>query len=396
VVSGGDEAELLDGLSVLVEGSLVRRLEPDGEPRFGMLETVRAYAGECLDRSGEGDEARGRHAEHFLAVAEEAAVELVSVTASAGLLDSLDVEHDNLRAALGTFADAGDVRAYARMAIALHQFWIVRGHVAEGRAAFERAIAGLNENGPELRAAVLAHGATLPFRQGDNERAQALWQEALTLYESLGDLDGISRCRAELASVAITTGDLDGAAAGFLECCDLFEQLGNPGRRGVALANLAEIEILRGDVPAAARYNEEATKVQRELGDRGVLAISLQNSSRTRLLLGQLDEAEALLRESIELARELGYQEVLGYAFATAAEIAFAIGAAERAARLIGGSDALFRASGAELLPGGAEHAGYERTVESLVSELGQQRLAELRELGGGSSLDEMVASATR
>jgi hypothetical protein len=103
-----------------------------------------------------------------------------------------------------------------------------------------------------------------------------------------------------------------------------------------------------------------------------------------------------LLCESIELAHELGYQEVLGYAFATASEIAFAMGAPERAARLIGASDALFRASGAELLQGGAEHEGYERTVEGLSLQLGEQRLAELRELGGGSSLDEMIESAAR
>jgi predicted ATPase/DNA-binding SARP family transcriptional activator len=395
-VSGDDEADLLEGLSVLVEGSLVRRLEREGEPRFGMLETVRAYATECLDRSGEGEEVRRRHADHFLAVAEEAAVELVLVTASAGLLDALSAEHDNFRAALGTFARVGDVRAHARLAIALHQFWIVRGHYGEGRAAFERAILDVGESDPAFRAAVLVHGATLPFRQGDNARAKALWKEALTWYEPLGDLDGISRTRAELASVAITTGDLDAAAAGFLECCSLFVRLGNRARLAVALANLAEIEILRGDVPAAARYNEEATALQRELGDRGGLAISLQNLSRIRLLLGELDEAEALLCESIELAHELGYQEVLGYAFATASEIAFAMGAPERAARLIGASDALFRASGAELLQGGAEHEGYERTVEGLSLQLGEQRLAELRELGGGSSLDEMIESAAR
>ena len=107
VLSPGDDDRLLEQLSVLVEGSLIRRLERDREPRFGMLETIRAYAKDCLDRTGDGERFRRQHAEHFLAVAQEAATELVLVSASAELLDSLDAEHDNFRAALGTLADSG-------------------------------------------------------------------------------------------------------------------------------------------------------------------------------------------------------------------------------------------------------------------------------------------------
>src|SRR5206468_3353590 len=72
-VTGEPGADVLDGLGALVDQSLIRQEEtPDGEPRFAMLETLREYALERMEETGEAEAARGRHLAHFLVLAEAA------------------------------------------------------------------------------------------------------------------------------------------------------------------------------------------------------------------------------------------------------------------------------------------------------------------------------------
>ena len=114
-----------------------------------------------------------------------------------------------------------------------------------------------------LRAAARAHGGAIVFRLGDLETARLWWEEALALYRDLGDVDGISRCIAELGGVAMASGQLDEAAARYLESAAIFEEVGNDVRLAVALSNLGGIEGLRGNHEEAAAYTERALALQR-------------------------------------------------------------------------------------------------------------------------------------
>jgi len=377
-------------LGALVDASLVRRVGAGASPRFAMLETVREYALERLRGASSRAEHAGRHAMHFAALAERAEAEVLANDFEE-IFRVLDEDRDNLRAALDWAAEADDVELEARLVVGLRWYWVIRGHLREGRAFAERAVADTIGADDAVRARVLAHAATFPFRQGDLARARELWEEALALYRGLDDADGISRCFAELGSVALAEGDLERATEIYVECCVLFEELGNRMRLGTAVANLAVIWSMRGDLDSAVEYGERAIAMQREC-DRDGLAVSLHNVARTKLSLGRLDDARDLLGECIELATKLGYSEVIAHALAAAAELVLRDGRPETSARLLGGSEALFEEIGAQMQ--GDEEEARARTLADLRELLGDERLHELLDEGRVADLAVLTRDA--
>ena len=123
----------VDTLAELVDSSLLRSLESEVGPRFSMLETVREYGAEQLAANGEAEQARRAHAGYYLALAERAEPHLTGPGQSEWL-DRLEMEHDNLRAALRYFEDAGDVVKVGTMAACLRRFWYFHSHLSEGLA----------------------------------------------------------------------------------------------------------------------------------------------------------------------------------------------------------------------------------------------------------------------
>ena len=279
-----------------------------------------------------------------------------------------------------------------RLAVGLRWFWVVRGHSREGRSAFEHAIAATEGRTDELRARVLVHGGTFPYREGDLPEAKRIWREALELYRILDDAEGIARCIAELGAVAVSEGELETATDAYRESLELFEQLGNAQRASVALANLAAIAELQGDHETSAAYGERAVAEQRGRGDLDGMAISLHNLARSRLALGELDAARANLDETFAVAERLGYRELIAYSLESAGELAFADDDRQRAIRLLGASAALFDAIGVEL--SGAERAGYDRILAVVTESLGEDRVAELLAAGRELEIGDAVRDA--
>ncbi|HYY32067.1 MAG TPA: adenylate/guanylate cyclase domain-containing protein, partial [Gaiellaceae bacterium] len=171
----------LDLLQSLVDKSLVRHTEE----RFWMLETIREYAAERIEESREADEVRRRHAEHFLALAEEAKPHLRRHW-SGQWLDRLEPEHDNLRAALDRLEASGESELALRLAGAVWGFWDMRGHLAEGRRRLEGALQA-DERPTAARAEALNGAAALAFDGGDPSTARLRAEEALALHRALGD-----------------------------------------------------------------------------------------------------------------------------------------------------------------------------------------------------------------
>src|SRR5262249_18470059 len=141
----------------------------DGEPRFAMLETIREYGLERLDAAGEETEARQRDANWCLDLAERAEPKLMGPE-QAAWFTRLDIEHDNLRAALGWAIDRRDAELAARLGGALRRFWNLRGHSEEGRRWLERAFALGANLPPAIRAKTLLAAGVIAYRQGDYER----------------------------------------------------------------------------------------------------------------------------------------------------------------------------------------------------------------------------------
>jgi predicted ATPase/DNA-binding SARP family transcriptional activator len=397
-VCGEEGLEVFETLAALVDESLVRPLRrPAGEPRFRMLETIREYAAELLERSGEAEAIRRRHCEYLLTRAEEAtAAWHTSGDPQQTLFPLYDTESDNIRAALTWAATAGEIELEVRLAAAARWYWVLQGHLGEGRRVFE-GIVQRTENAPtELRAHALVMGEIFPMRQGDMQTARGWLEESLDLYRELGDVDGLSRATAELGSLEIAELDLDRAAALYEECLALFRDDTNALRKSrlaTVLGNLGTIAHMRGDPETAVSHYEEAIGVLRETGDEDAVAVNLHNLGRSQIALGRVDDGLHALQESLEIARRLGYREVIAYCIGGFAELEMLEGDAARAARLLGSSEQLFSEIGR--VPDPDEAEAQARVADFVVVTLGPERAAELRAEGAAESLDELLQDVT-
>jgi predicted ATPase len=347
-------ADTLELVSSLFDQSLLRRTEAaDGTPRLGMLETIREFARERLDASGESEAVRGRHAAFFLALAEMAAPELTGAEQGAWL-DRLETEHDNLRAALATLEAAGDRAGGLRLAGGLWRFWWIRGHLSEGRRWLERAVAGgegvepalwaraldgagaLAEAQGDLAVATARHGAALAFWRGIEDRggetralhnlgivadkagdpagAVRLYEEALALAREDGDRAAIAGCLANLGFVALDQGDHRRAAASFQESLGLYRELGDRRNLSYVLGNVGVLTFLEGDYRRAAAIQEETLALAHELGDQQGIAEALADLGHAVQRLGELDRAETLYADALDRYRELGDQSGIAFA----------------------------------------------------------------------------------
>jgi non-specific serine/threonine protein kinase len=349
VGGGGDDPGqgVLDGLATLVRASLVRRAAPPGAaPRFRLLETVRQYARERLEASGEAAAVRRRHAGYCLAVAERAAPGLEGPEQVAWL-ERLEAEHDDLRAALRWALEAGDAQHGQRLAGALGWFWWVRGYLTEGRAWLAGLLGLPGAAAPTLpRAGALDAAGFLAFQQADYAAALALHGEALALREALGDRRGLRHPLHGLGDARLFGGDPDGARALFERGLANADALGD--RWGVALfcQHLALLAYVRGDRRAARTWYERALAGSRERGNPWGVAYARGGLGRLALAAGDAAAAGALHRESLAALRDVGDRFVLAFKLQDLAAVAAARGDAARALRLAGAAATLCEVAG--------------------------------------------------
>ncbi len=309
----GDLPGVLDGLISLVDKSLVTQVEqPDGEPRFGMLETIREFAAERLEASGAADRVRRAHAAWCLSFAEEAVPHLVGPRQQESL-DRLAREHDNMRAALDWCAAAGESELGLRLAAALGEFWALHAHLNEGRARLAGALAAAPANEPDsAHARALDWAAALAYHQCDYAAAQTLGREALALYRALGNRRGESRALDILGDCANEMGDYVKGTALFEEALAVAREIGDKYRTADMLRQLGWAAMRVGDYALAQSRLEEATAKSRLLGDAGSVAFGLSGLGELAVREGQYERARMLLEESLVLRRALNYRWGIG------------------------------------------------------------------------------------
>ena len=336
-------AELLDvSLITVTEGA-------DGEPRVGMLETIREFALERLERSGDLESSRRRHAEFHAALAERAHGQLRGPEHLAWL-DRLEAEHDNLRAALSWSFDTGAAdeagagqrtETGLRLAQALSQFWYQHGHATEGRRWLERAIElASNDAGAPLAHA--AHGlGILLQQQGEDDAALPLFERSLAIWRALDDRDHVAQ---ELNSIGITRrsiGDLDAARSLLEDSIAIARELGNDARLATGLSNLGLVEVNAGNLDRAMDMLDEALVLDRKLGDAWGAAIDQQSLAAASLRAGRAREAHDLLSSILDDVVGSGDIDFLASILELSAAITAELGDALRAARLAGAAETI-------------------------------------------------------
>jgi tetratricopeptide (TPR) repeat protein len=299
--SSGDPLAIsvLDGLESLAAQSLLQVSEVAPAPRFTMLETVREYAGERLEESGEGGTVRERHARFFLALAEESEEKLLGPEV-VDWIDRLEAEHDNLRAALAwSMQNAAGVGL--RLAGALGNFWALRGYYREGRAWLDQALSKAGERGlgaDRALAKALSWGGMGPLT-GEAitsvERSVALWR-------TLGDPRGLAHTLRMLAWW-LHRSDPARACQVVQESIALYRQIGDQFGVCLALSCDALIAFEKRDLGRARSRCDEGLPLARRVGALLSMTYFLNGLAQSSYLEGDYRQAETLWQESLELGR---------------------------------------------------------------------------------------------
>jgi predicted ATPase/DNA-binding SARP family transcriptional activator len=390
-VCGGD-GSVLEGLSTLVDESLVRQRETDAdEPRFSMLEIVREYALERLSGSGDGDATRRRHLEHFVSLAEEAEPKLADRDQIAWFA-RLEDEHDNLRAALAFALESDDSSSALRLAVGVRRFWQIHGYLVEGRQALESALAATPDVPSELRANALNMSGILAGEQGEFDTARARFEAALDYAHAVGATRVISSALVNLGTLSFFGGELDAARDLYKESIAYFASLGDIRGQALAKENVGLMALTAGDVAEAVTWLTAALEQAREVGDDREIGAASRSLAAAMIELGNGAEATSLLAESLALARELGEPHGIAVCLDTFAGLAATVGEVERAAKLFGASDAARASIGAKRQPD--HQILYDRWLARTLAHLDTNTYAMHYENGRALTLDEACALA--
>ena len=392
VCGPGLDTDVLDRLGELFDHNLVRRGRGGSEEtRFRMLQTIREFAGERLEESEEADEIRRRHAWHVVALAEAAGQELVSK--GPAMLDQLEEEHDNVRAALRWSIDSAEVEPGLRIVGALWRFWHVRGHLAEGRGWTEELLSlPASRARTAARAKALGAQGSLAYYGRDPDHVRGPYEESLAISRELGDREGEAEGAYNLAFAYLLAQDLPGAKDLLLRAGEMYRALDDPVREAHVNTVLAQIRAEEGDLDRAKPLTEEARSTFVAAGDLWGMVLTSGQLAALALRRGDLEEARTSTLESLETSLAMGVRGWNAVAVQGLAVIAIRKGDPELGVRLAGAADRLKELSGGEAPP---SVVGLEDPLQ-IVKGLPQERIDALWEEGRAMSAEEAFEQARR
>jgi predicted ATPase len=318
----------LDTMQSLVEKSLARF---DGE-RYSLLETIREYALEQLEESGDLEETRRRHVEFFFALAQ--AVNMSAEGDYGHRPDLVIADQDNLRAAIDACIASGDLVRAADFTVLLENFWVI-GEPFEGVRRFEALLERAELPDPVLARALRCYAGSL-FLAGEYERSHRMNEESLALFRSLGDERGVAELLGRIGISTLQLGDPDKARELLEESRRLFRRVGLDRGEATSIGALGYVAQVEGDLAAAIELFVQSERMAAEVGFTWWQMGMLMSLVECLLDLGRVDEAEPHARQQLRLAQELGDRQSAVVGVAQSAWIASARGDLARAGRLWG------------------------------------------------------------
>ncbi|MGH2367836.1 MAG: ATP-binding protein, partial [Chloroflexota bacterium] len=328
-VCGEDGLDVVGVLSSLADQSLLRpERTDDGEPWFAMLETVREFALERLDASAEADAVRRRHADFFLALAEEVDSHIAGGIAGGDQvvwLDRQERDYDNTLAALEWWQDRGVAEHALRLGAALSWFWFVRRQTGEGRQRLLRVLAMPGADRPTAaRAHALRGLGHLTWQEGPAYHAEcrSLDEESVALFRQLGDTAGLTRALGLLAMQLASTDDHAALRATSEELLALSREWGDWLGTTIALQSLGGLALKEGDHDAARSLMEEAVAISRETENGWRLGMILGQLGHVERAAGNLQLAGRHYDESLAIRRAMRNKSGIATALTLLAEVA--------------------------------------------------------------------------
>jgi predicted ATPase/DNA-binding winged helix-turn-helix (wHTH) protein len=347
IADATDEYEVLELLTRLHDKSLVQ-VERDAAstPRYRMLETVRQYAQERLDDSGESDAVRTRHLAYFVALAERAENEM-SGPEEGAWMSRLGLEHENLMAAHLWAEDAPNAESASRLVAALsgylkHSDQVLYGYrMARDVLALDSASVGAS-----TRAKVLRAISVFAYLLGKYAEAVDYSEQTLKAARSLGNADLSLRASIDLSNALDAAGDGERARRTLEEVRDAARAAGMNSQLSAALTGLGEMHRAAGDLTQAIACYEESLALDRAARSTSGMTTGLGNLARALVLLNQIERARVAALECMRLADAAGLRSTSACSLDSVAGLAEALGDHERAAQYYGAANALRRQSG--------------------------------------------------
>jgi predicted ATPase len=398
IAAGPLDPDLLEGLDALVRQSLVQQEEADGEPRFGMLETVREFALEQLALAGEEEATRAAHADALLRLidVDSSPQRPGSLLAMPLPLPQLERERENLRLALSWCAERGDAERGLRLVIRSLPLWWNVGPMSEGLGWLRRFLAFAPADAPwapppALRLRALQVGADLAGALGEPAAARTFITEERALAEVLHDDAAMASVLWSSGYEALAAGELGAAEAATTCGLALARRVGWMDFEVRAVIRLGTIAHLRGDLAAAATAYEMALAASPTAPS--IRQWPLRLLGYLALTAGELPAAARRFRESLDDTCNGGWDgatvENLYALAATARERA----QWERAARLLGAADAGQERRGGTL-PEQIGRRERERTLTAARKHLSEPAYAAAYAAGRALALEQAVQEA--
>lgn len=348
-------AEIVPLLAQLVEKSLVQMDERDGRARYWLLETVRQYAHMWLETNGEVARVRQRHADWFLALAVQASPGL-NGTAMGTWLERLEIEHDNLRAALRWSLEQEQITAGLQIGASIYLFWYARGYLREGRGWLDTLLARTHVvplSPTDMTTAIFVKycAGRLAMYQGDYAAADALLQEALAAARDVQHTRYIGYTLTQLGHLALFQGDFTAARAHYTEGLNIRQARGD--REGVAImtGSLGRVAFYERDLAAARALLEACLATFRAMEVNTETISVLCDLGQIAVEQGDLDIAATYFREGLTLCQQRSIRQCIPQCLEGFAAVSAAHGEPERAVRLASAAAVLRSAITAPLPP---------------------------------------------
>ena len=425
-------ADILELMSSLVDKSLVQQPEQgNDEPRFRMLETIREYSMERLEKSGEDAATKRAHAAYCLVIAEEGNPELKEAE-RAEWLNRCDIEHDDFRAALDWLLQTRDLDWGFRFCMALFRFWDMREHSAEGRARLEQILQLAGSEYPRERAkttlflgafstaqgdfvasdryikqsiaiyrevedpsgiAVALNASAITARDwGDYATAKINFEESLAYWREIEDQVATARCLHNLGNVSKISGDYARARMALAEAIEIFEALGDQSGAAWALNQQGDVAKEQGDLIGARGLYQRALFTFRSAADRWGTARSLTDLGTIACELGELATAYETYRESLEIFSSLEHKRGVARVMEGLACLALAKGDARRALFVAAAASRLRQVISAPLTP--AEQSRLDLNLHAAWQKLGQPEGKKAWAEGFGTTMENAIRDA--
>jgi predicted ATPase/transcriptional regulator with XRE-family HTH domain len=303
--------DVLPALESLTRKSLLRRYEhPDGEARFILLETVREYANEWLEESGEAAACRSNHARWCLTLAESEPGNQGSAE-WAEWIGALEPDAANIRGALLWAAEHRDADLALRLCPALASLWLRRGGIVEGRDLVRRALT-LGGGSPLPRAMAMSSERTLTTTSealvstwGDLAAARGILEEGLVVTAAEHDDRRTAKLLVDLAFLAVMTRDYQEASARYSEALVLELRMGHRSEIAYIFNGLGWLALVLGDPHEARPLLEQALALRQELGDQRYVASTLGNLGRAASIEGDHVRAAMVYEAAIAAFRDV-------------------------------------------------------------------------------------------